>query len=313
MWITRSLLTAGLALAGVGLAAGAPAIVTATAELRAGPGPRYDLIGRLPAGTAVETAICSGGWCRTQYGYVSAGLIGQGTPAAAAVPVDSMMSNNQPGSTVSMTGTRTTIGTVNVRAGAGTDFEIVKTLPDATSVRVQGCANGWCQIDGGYVSLYVLSRGPVQQVLPPEAQPRMPDPTSPVAVAAGPFSLPGQASVPAVANARGGAMPESNATTTANTNVRAGPGTGYERLGTLPAGSPVAIESCSGGWCLTQYGYVSARLVGRAPGRFRAGTTRPRAAVRAPTLGYWGARPSYWGGRPSYWRPHPAYPLPERT
>ncbi|MBS7586935.1 SH3 domain-containing protein [Ancylobacter defluvii] len=314
MWIARSLLTAGLMLAGAGLAAAAPATLTAPADLRAGPGLRYDVIGRLPAGTAVEATICSGDWCRTQYGYVNAGLIGRSDMPAAVLPVDpvgpagSAMPNTRPGSAVSMTGTRTTIGTVNVRAGAGTDFEIVRTLPDATSVTVQGCTNGWCQIDGGYVSLYVLSRGPVQQVLPPEAQPPLPGPSSPPAMAAG------QPSVPGLANAQGVATPGSNATTTANTNVRAGPGAGYERLGTLPAGSPVTIESCAEGWCRTQYGYVSARLVGRAPAaRFRAGATRPRAAMRAPTLGYWGARPSYWGGRPSYWRPHPAYPLPERT
>ncbi|MBS7542716.1 SH3 domain-containing protein [Ancylobacter oerskovii] len=314
-----------LVLAGTGLAGAASGTIVTTAELRAGPGPRYDVIGRVPAGTPVETGPCSGGWCRTQYGYVNAARIapagspsGLPSPAASSsvlAPADGAIRNMHPGQTETMSGTRTTIGSANVRSGPGTEFEIVKTLPDATSVSVQNCANAWCRVDGGYVSLYVLSRGQARLVLPPEAQPRLPDPTTQPSLIPETAPIAG-AALPSASRAYASGAPAaaSNATTTANANVRAGPGAGYERLGTLPAGFPVTVESCADGWCRTQYGYVSARLVGRAPAlRGRQGAGRPPATERTPVLGYWGERPSYWGGRPSYWRPHPAYPLPARS
>ncbi|MCB4768184.1 SH3 domain-containing protein [Ancylobacter sp. Lp-2] len=342
------LLGAGLAVVGVTPAAAAPAAIRAVAELRAGPGGTYAVIGRLPAGTPVEATACAGGWCRTQYGYVAATLLGAaGQPALTApapVAAAPALPATNPGMGVSMSGTRTTIGTANVRSGPGTEHDIVKTLPDATSVTVQGCASGWCRVEGGYVSIYVLSRGPARLVLPPDAQPRIPDPATQEAMdatqglatsglaspAAAPLSVSpamdsgsmsdstlGFATAPAVPVGRAyapGAAADSRVTTSATADVRGGPGTNYQLLGTLPADFPVTVESCTGNWCRTQYGYVDARLVGRAPAVTPVrNAVRRRTSAPVATIGYWGARPGYWGGRPSYVSPQPGYPLPARS
>ncbi|GAB4067567.1 SH3 domain-containing protein [Ancylobacter sonchi] len=336
-WLLRAgLVFAGTGLVGIATAAAVPATASSIAELRAGPGPAYALIGQLPAGTPVDATACSSGWCRTQYGYVNAGrLVGTTQPAfTAPVAVAPVMAGTASGQTVSMTGTRTTIGTANVRSGPGVDHEIVKSLPDASSVTVQGCADGWCRVEGGYVSIYVLSRGPARLVLPPDAQPLIPDPAIQDTLSAGfagqGFAAPAATGAPTAAYVTPGlataspmpvgrayapgAAADSRVTTSGVADVRGGPGTSYQLLGTLPAGFPVTVEACSGEWCRTQYGYVNARLVGRAPAVAPLrNAARRRAAAPVTTIGYWGARPGYWGGRPSYVSPQPGYPLPARS
>ncbi|MFT0861187.1 SH3 domain-containing protein [Ancylobacter sp. G4_0304] len=395
---TSFALSAGLVLAGTMHAAAVPATTTANVNVRSGPGARYSVIASLPAGSPVDILGCTGSWCQTQYGYVSARMLSQGGYAGAAYGVGAYAAPNYsvpnyalaspgtnyrqpaaaqlapqpvqqrpflpaqagatpgitpgtaptlgtnyrqpygttapaapapgydanaasalaaapvttgaPGSFGTMKGARTTIGETNVRSGPGVEYSIIKTLPDFTKVEVQSCANTWCQTDEGYISLFHLSRGPVQQVLSSAAQPLLPGSGSrdsayyagnlaaqatmgygaagqggvPMAGAGGvPSGVPGipyaasntNYRVPAaqrlaaqpVANLAPGYAPNAygvaggQATVRANVNVRSGPGTRYGVIGSLPAGSPVDIMSCTGSWCQTQYGYVSARLV----------------------------------------------------
>ncbi|MGA0562334.1 SH3 domain-containing protein [Ancylobacter sp. VNQ12] len=347
---------------------------TAAVNVRSGPGVRYGVLGTLPAGSPVNIVSCSGAWCQTQYGYVSARHVTQGAfaaPAAyrsAAVPglaagvgqpaygaaalgyggatgtnyrlpyntsgvvapsyaapavaapqahgledynalsaaggtgaVASAMAGEagtaHPGENTTMAGSRTTIGTTNVRSGPGTEYDVVKTLPDFTKVEVSGCNNGWCQTNEGYISIYLLSRGPVQQVLTPQAEPRVPGSQTrdslnynlanqaamgygaagnyagtaslpysaagalPYASAGTNYRLATAAAQPTRYGAAYGGAVAGGGTTMAAVNVRSGPGVRYGVLGTLPAGSPVTIVSCAGAWCQTQYGYVSARHV----------------------------------------------------
>lgn len=49
-------------------------------------------------------------------------------------------------------------------------------------------------------------------------------------------------------------------------HVRAGPGTSYPVIGTLPAGSTVDAHDCSGGWCMVRGGYASAAYLSFAGG-----------------------------------------------
>src|ERR1700740_3385618 len=59
--------------------------------------------------------------------------------------------------------------------------------------------------------------------------------------------------------------------TTAETNLRKGPGTDTEVLTLIPKGTTVEIGKCTKGWCEAtlneQSGYVIARNVGMAPRR----------------------------------------------
>lgn len=320
---TSVLFASGFLLAGTLAAAAWPATTRSATNVRGGPGTSYGLLGTLPAGSPVEVVGCSGAWCQTQYGYVSANLlvqaaggVGSGLPAsplgatgasgnyipapppiqgAAALgyapagvassyqpPVATVAGGtaDHPGDDLTMSGVRTTMGTTNVRSGPGTEYDVVKTLPDSTSVQVIRCANSWCQTDEGYISIYLLSRGPVQQVLNAAAQPRVPG-------SQGTSTYLGAAyGGGVIGSSAAGTTLGSNALVSATANVRSGPGTRYSLLGTLPAGAPVTVVACSGAWCQTQYGYVSARLVrqgGVAAPSYGAGALGATAAM-APAV-----------------------------
>ncbi|ADH89441.1 SH3 type 3 domain protein [Ancylobacter novellus DSM 506] len=364
-------LASGLVVAGTLVAGAWPSMTTRNANVRGGPGTAYGVLGTLPAGSPLDVVSCTGNWCETQYGYISAGLLGQGaagygaapgyapayagtgtsygqpynaaaaaaiarapayTAPAASVPVAGASAlgygaapatatavrsaagphdptEDHPGSNTTMAGPRTTIGQTNVRSGPGVDYPVTKTLPDFTKVEVTNCANAWCQTNEGYISIYLLSRGPVQQVLTSEAQPRVPGSQTRDSIAwnaatqaamgygapgsgvqggyaaggvAGAYAPVGAPRLPAANYARplpqlagtyapaargyapttaGAYGAGGGAVTTANANVRGGPGMNYGVLGTLPAGSPVSVVACTGSWCQTQYGYISARLL----------------------------------------------------
>jgi SH3 domain-containing protein len=58
------------------------------------------------------------------------------------------------------------------------------------------------------------------------------------------------------------------ATVRSSANVRAGPGTNYPVVATLPPGSVVDVEGCTGSWCQVEQGYVARsllRLAGTPP------------------------------------------------
>ncbi|MBB5701397.1 uncharacterized protein YraI [Ochrobactrum daejeonense] len=53
-----------------------------------------------------------------------------------------------------------------------------------------------------------------------------------------------------------GAAQAANAISTANLNIRTGPGTRYATLGSIPSGAPVTVRGCTSGygWCQVRYG-----------------------------------------------------------
>ena len=82
--------------------------------------------------------------------------------------------------------------------------------------------------------------------------------------------------------ASSGAFAE-EAVTTDDVNMRAGPGTGYAVLLTLPAGAPVDVQGCDAGWCRIVYrgrlGYVSQSFLDED-----GGALPPRVYVPPPVL-----------------------------
>jgi len=91
--------------------------------------------------------------------------------------------------------------------------------------------------------------------------------------------------------------------TTAETNLRKGPGTDTEVLTLIPKGTTVEIGKCTKGWCEAtlneQSGYVIARNVGMAPRR-----PPPQVYDEGVAVG-----PAY-GPPPGYVRPYPYYGYP---
>src|SRR5262249_21641118 len=94
----------------------------------------------------------------------------------------------------------------------------------------------------------------------------------------------------------------------ANVNLRSGPGTDQEVIATIPAGSRVRVESCTGEWCEVtwngQSGYAIARNLSSGAPR----QTRPYGpGGYGPQPGYaggYGPQPGYSGGG---YGPQPGY------
>lgn len=86
-------------------------------------------------------------------------------------------------------------------------------------------------------------------------------------------------------------------------NLRAGPGTGYGVLTTMPAGATVRLIGCSGSWCRVSYrgfaGYASASYLAPARGYRSYGYSRP-AMGAGPRWRHhgWHGGPRYYGHRP---------------
>ena len=90
-----------------------------------------------------------------------------------------------------------------------------------------------------------------------------------------------------------------------NVNLRQGPGTSYAIVTTIPAGAPVAVSGCSGGWCQVSFqganGYVIASSLGqRRPPPGPPGGPYPPGYVPPPP----GYPPPY---PPPYYGPYPYY------
>ncbi|MBZ9896696.1 MULTISPECIES: SH3 domain-containing protein [unclassified Mesorhizobium] len=96
-----------------------------------------------------------------------------------------------------------------------------------------------------------------------------------------------------------------SAHTTTNLNVRSGPGSGYAKVGTLPAGYRVNVTGCQPGWCRIHGGGFS----GWASSGYlsRAHVVRPPVIIVRPPHGppHWQHRPH----RPPHHRP-PHKPRP---
>jgi uncharacterized protein YraI len=84
-------------------------------------------------------------------------------------------------------------------------------------------------------------------------------------------------------------------------NMRTGPGTGYARITTIPAGARIQVYDC-GSWCRVTYagrsGWVSAGYVATGGPRMRPGVQRGFRAP-PPTFGY--ARKPWWDDRNNAW------------
>jgi hypothetical protein len=115
---------------------------------------------------------------------------------------------------------------------------------------------------------------------------------------------PGAAALPPEAAAPppgAGAPPPAVAET--NVNLRQGPGTTYAVVTLIPAGSPVNVSGCNGGWCQVNYegqnGYIIATAIappGSAPPRIAGGPPEappPSYLPPPPPPYYYGG---YYGG-----------------
>lgn len=102
---------------------------------------------------------------------------------------------------------------LNMRTGAGTSYGVITVIPNGSKVEVLESSNGWDKVvyngNTGYASSTYLS-----------AQAETTAPVAPTLYKSAKYNL----------------------------NMRTGPGTGYARVLTIPAGGQVQVLETSGGW-----------------------------------------------------------------
>jgi uncharacterized protein YraI len=93
---------------------------------------------------------------------------------------------------------------------------------------------------------------------------------------------------------------------TTNTNVRSGPGTGYDVIDVLRTGDRVDVQQCRGSWCYIAKngpdGWVSASLLDRGGG-YGGGYQRPPIIVAPPVYRPPVYYPPVYHPRPPIYRP----------
>lgn len=176
----------------------------------------------LPDGKHVEVlGSAENGWypisIHGRTGYVSADYITLSTGDAVAAS-STAASTAASGETFYV---KVTASSLNIRAGAGTDYAKVSSLCAGKIVKVLGETNGWYKIADGYIlaeyTEHVSDAQAVESLY--------------IRVKEGPL------------------------------NVRAGAGTSYEKVGTLSTGRCAKVVAVKDGWYQIETGYVSADYV----------------------------------------------------
>ncbi len=151
-----------------------------TINVRTGPSTDYSRIAQVGSGKRVTLLAAVNGWYKMEFdgktGYIRSDFISPDSGVTDALPVEEAPALAEPAeipagsaeasaissdSVGESTGEETTLtgiitgGTINVRAGAGTEFERVAQVYTGKRVTILGEENGWYQISYGDVTGYV--------------------------------------------------------------------------------------------------------------------------------------------------------------
>jgi len=124
---------------------------TAGVNVRSGESTTSNVLTTVIEGTSVEVSDHDpAGWSRVSVsgtsGYIRSDFLTRGGDGSAAVAAASTESNAAPGA-AAVIGTLLTNGTVNLRAGASTNDEIITSLSEGTSVEIlENQTNGWYRV-----------------------------------------------------------------------------------------------------------------------------------------------------------------------
>ena len=183
-------------------------------NVRTGPGTGYNRIDALPINTPVRVVRSTNGWGYSNgaKGWMSMAFLSKSKVSSSKSSTSSTTANN------GLYYVSTSDG-LNVRAGAGTKYKIIDTLPKGTPVKVVKTSNGFGYSNGarGWVCLTYLSRS--------KSSANSSNKTS-SGYSCGMYHV----------NSRTGL------------NVRAGAGTKYRKVGLLRNNIPLKIVRISGSW-----------------------------------------------------------------
>lgn len=246
--IAQALAAAGLVLVmtvGTAFASYGTGIVTADSlRMRSKPSTNSDVLTNAPEGSEVE--LLSGeenGWYKVSYkgkeGYMSAEWVKVVSTANASAQKTSGVVN---------------AGPLNVRSGPGTKYDRVGSLKEGAVVTILETSGDWYKITCGSISGYVsgeyVTLNAVSSEAPPKQEPEREPEKEP--------ETPPEIKVEEMEAQSGLVM-------TSSLNIRSGPSTDYDRVGSLKVGNVITIIGKSGNWYKITAGkvtgYVSAKYV----------------------------------------------------
>ena len=246
--IAQALAAAGLVLVmtvGTAFASYGTGIVTADSlRMRSKPSTNSDVLTNAPEGSEVE--LLSGeenGWYKVSYkgkeGYMSAEWVKVVSTANASAQKTSGVVN---------------AGPLNVRSGPGTKYDRVGSLKEGAVVTILETSGDWYKITCGSISGYVsgeyVTLNAVSSEAPPKQEPEQEPEKEP--------ETPPEIKVEEMEAQSGLVM-------TSSLNIRSGPSTDYDRVGSLKVGNVITIIGKSGNWYKITAGkvtgYVSAKYV----------------------------------------------------
>lgn len=238
-YIVRTTLTAAflcvlLAASASALTYGSGTVTGDSLRLRAEANTSSSILATVPKGTQVvvlENEV--NGWYKVDLngtvGYMSADYL------SVSVQADVDLG----------TGTLNTDGaSLNLRSGPGTGYKKVASIPADAVLSITGIENGWYKTSyngkEGYVSSDYIILTPSSDTAEPPAAPEPEEPTVPERTG--------------VLNTDGASL-----------NLRSGPGTKFDKIGSIPAGAVLTITGEENGWYKTSYngktGYACADYI----------------------------------------------------
>ena len=136
---------------------------TSPLRVRSEASTQADVLTKLNSGTQVEVlSSVENGWYQISYrdvtGFVSSDYLkvdtSAGAVSAAAAPSPAAVSAEAPTVTVyeEIKYGKVTASSLNVRSGAGTDYDKIDSLSMGKIVELTGECDGWYQIENGYIS-----------------------------------------------------------------------------------------------------------------------------------------------------------------
>ncbi len=259
--LVRGLVAGGLAVvltAGTAFASIGTGTVTAgsSLRLRAEPNTSSATLAVAPKNAQVDVLEDAGsGWYKVSYkgveGYMSGqwlSVVPNGDAADAADPADDAAdagtneTDEAPAPAETSEAAYVNAGPLNVRSGPGTGYSRVGSLSTGSSVTVVETLDGWYKVTSGNVTGYVSAR----------------------------YITLGTAPQPA-AEVRGSTAPDPQKgyVSTSALNVRSGPGTDHDKIGSLGYGDTVTIVGEEDGWYQitsgSLAGYVSKEYISSSP------------------------------------------------
>ena len=218
-------------------------VTTTNLNIRSGAGTKYSVLGTLKQGAKISVISINNGWAKFTYNnrtaYVSYNHLKKvETPS-------STVSNSSNASTITTSQGKVTANSLNVRAGAGTNYSKLGSLKKNATVEIVDISGGWYKIKYGSGYGYVSSSHITKTSTNTNTSTNTSNSNN---------------------SSNNSAVSVSQGKVTANElNVRAGAGTQYSILGKLKKNETVEIMSTSGSWDKikygSSYGYVSSSYV----------------------------------------------------